>query len=58
MTIDQCKWPILQHISCPGANASTGELHLLFKVEEPELALASAYPLVLRWELAWVWNSA
>jgi hypothetical protein len=27
MTIDQCKWPTLQHISCPTANASTSELH-------------------------------
>ena len=27
MTIDQRKWPTLQHVSCPAANASTSELH-------------------------------
>src|SRR5207247_7418348 len=27
MTIDQCKWPTLQHVSSPAANASASELH-------------------------------
>jgi hypothetical protein len=27
VTIDQCRWPTLQHVSCPAANTSTGELH-------------------------------
>src|SRR5205823_12027621 len=31
MTIDQCKWATLQHVSCPTANASTSELHNLFE---------------------------
>src|SRR5207244_11666110 len=34
MTIDQCRWQTLQHVSCPTANASTSELHNLF---EPSL---------------------
>ena len=28
MTIDQRRWPALQHVSCPAANASTSELHI------------------------------
>ena len=28
MTIDQCKWSTLQHVSCPAANASTSELNI------------------------------
>ena len=30
MTIDQRNWPALQHVSCPAANASASDLHILF----------------------------
>src|SRR5262249_33052913 len=29
MTINQCKWPALQHVSCPTAKASTSEFHII-----------------------------
>ena len=29
MTIGPCHWPTLQHVSCPAANASTSELHII-----------------------------
>src|SRR5205823_6320905 len=34
MTIHQCRWPTLQHVSRPAANASTTDLH---KIALPEL---------------------
>src|SRR5262249_55159110 len=30
MTINQCRWPALQHVSCPAANASASDLHKIF----------------------------
>jgi hypothetical protein len=29
MTIDECRWPALQHVSCPATNASTSNLHII-----------------------------
>src|SRR5438093_10425195 len=34
MTIDQCKWPALQHVSCPTTNASTSDLHTIRLAEQ------------------------
>jgi hypothetical protein len=33
MTIDQRKRPTLEHVPCAAANASTSELHILFKLQ-------------------------
>jgi hypothetical protein len=34
MTIDQCNWQALQHVSCPAANASTSDLHTIHLPEQ------------------------
>jgi hypothetical protein len=34
MTIDQCRRAALQHVSCPAANASTSELHVIHLPEQ------------------------
>src|SRR5438552_12958677 len=39
MTIDQCKWPTLQHVSCSAANASTSDLHIISLTQKSSATL-------------------
>jgi len=41
MTIDQCKWPALQHVSCPATDASTTEFHIKLRYS---LSLTQDWP--------------
>ena len=34
VTIDQCNWPALQHVSCPAANTPTSDLHTILLPEQ------------------------